>query len=53
MVSTSAVYVHSGPYDWCSHPTFLEVGRHVKVIERKGYVSANLCGEVRVKSKPF
>ena len=53
MVSTSATYVHNGPYDRCYYPTFLEVGRHVKVIERKGYVSADLCGEVRVESKPF
>ena len=36
----------------CS-PTFFDIRRHVKVSEGEGYVPADLCGEVGVKSKPL
>ena len=46
--STCCVYVYQ-----CFSPTFLDVRRHVKVSEGEGYVPADLCGEVGVKSKPL
>ena len=46
--STCRVYVYQ-----CFSPTFLDVRRHVKVSEGEGYVPADLCGEVGVKSKPL